>query len=136
MKLVEVSPSGDDSSLIILDDLDERLEKVEQALSDEYGNTNRKAPGNRLIYDFVLNFTRVLPHAWADGNVWKALSQGVAQWRYGKILGSAVSPKVVHAVDRRVQEYDYLPGKIFRVMVTANDNRYDAKIELLLDESY
>ena len=93
-----------------------------------------RASKGYLLHEFTLNFIRALPHAWAMGNRWKMLSQGVAPRHYKEILGMMVDSKIVTAVDRQIQFFNPLPGKIFGIQVSAYDGRYDVNVDLLMDE--
>ncbi len=71
------SPSGSVNDY--LGKLDERLEEVERSLEDVEGwIIKEKSPHRYVVHEFVLNFVRVLPFAWANGNYWRALAQEVA----------------------------------------------------------
>ena len=54
--------------------------------------------------------------------------------RYAVLLGAIVDTEVVSAVDRKLQAFDPLGGKIFGVQVAAHDGMYSVDVNLLFDD--
>ena len=128
-------PSQDSPEVDSLGELDRRLGKAERSIENiENWRYKDGASKKYLLHEFTLNFIRALPHAWAKGNRWKMLSQGVAPRHYKEVLGAIVDSEIVAAVDRQIQIFSPLPGKIFGVKVSAYDGKYDVNVDLLMDE--
>ncbi|UCD45860.1 MAG: winged helix-turn-helix transcriptional regulator [Candidatus Bathyarchaeota archaeon] len=110
---------------------DERLERVETAVMALTGSKVGQDRGY-VIHDIILNFSRNLPLAWAEGNVWKALSNGVAYWLYEDYLEQVLDAEIVSTISRQLERYSPLPFKIFNVKVGVDTNgEYFADVKLL-----
>lgn len=133
--IARTRPSQNNLEVDSIGDLKERLGKIERSIDlFQNGMNKERASPKYLLHQFTLNFIRALPQAWANGNRWKMLSQGVAPRHYKAILGAIVDSEIVAAVDRQIRFFSPLPGKIFGVKVSAYDGKYDVNVDLIMDE--